>query len=181
MDENRMREKSFTLIELLVVFSIIIILTSLTVVFFKPNRERVNLVLSAHQLAQDIRYTEDLALSGKELPSGIPQGYGVHICDISASSFNNQYFIFGDINGDNIYGSGDEIIRSPIFPGKGVEIADVSSSSGCLDVVVIPPDPEIVIEGSPSQAEAKIILWLSSDHSQRVKMTINKKGLIEIE
>lgn len=172
------KRKSFTLIEILIVLVIIVILTSVTVVFFRPHRERVNLALSAHQLAQDIRSVEDMALSGKKLTSGIPHGYGIRIYDKNDSNYPNEYIIFGDIDGSNNYNSGDELIRGPISLGKGIEVSSLSPNSP-LDIVVVPPDPDIYVNNSSN--DGIITLSLKSDTSKTIEITVNSKGLIEIQ
>ena len=173
------KRKSFTLIEILIVSVVIAILTSVTVVFFRPNRERVDLVLSAHQLAQDIRSVEDMALSGKKLPSGnIPHGYGIRVYDKNDSNYPNKYIIFGDIDGSNNYNSGDEMIRGPISLGKGIEIYSLSPNSP-LDIVVVPPSPDIYVNDSSN--DGTITLSLKSDTSEMIKIIVNSKGLIEIQ
>lgn len=168
------RKKSFTLIEVLIVSVIIVILTSVSVVFFKPNREEVNLILSAHQLAQDIRYTEDLSLSGKKLPSGLPSGYGIHL-----EQGSDSYLIFADMDGDNAYEEiNDEVIRGPVSLGKNIEILKLKPATP-LDIVAVPPNPDIYINDNPN-SNGTIQLSLESNPAKRITIIVNYRGLIEI-
>jgi prepilin-type N-terminal cleavage/methylation domain-containing protein len=165
-------KKAFTLVELLVTISIITILTAIVVFNYRSGGEQLALQRAANQLAEDIRRTMEMALSGKERAGSFPQGgYGIYFNTSSASS----YIIFADSNGNKNYDSGEEVEVVKIKE-KNITIFSISSGSS-LSITFLPPVPEINF--LPSSETVNISL--RNSQSQTKNIFINKVGLIEIQ
>ena len=170
---SRIKKDSFTLIELLVVIAIIVILSTIVLANYRGGEEQYALQRSAHQLAQDIRKAEEMAMASKEFNGEIPQGgYGIYLVENS-----NSYILFADVDGEKDYDSGEEV-GSPLELEKKVKICELSPSSS-LFITFTPPDPTINI--SEERSEAKITLCLETDSSKTKIISVNKAGLIEIK
>ena len=169
---SRIKKDSFTLIELLVVITIIGILSAIVLANYRGGEEQYALQRSAHQLAQDIRKAEEMAMASKEFNGEIPQGgYGISVVENS-----NSYILFADVDNLYSYDSGEEV-GSPLELEKKVKICGVSPSSPLI-ITFTPPDPTIFLSGG---SEAKITLCLETDSSKTKIISVNKAGLIEIK
>lgn len=161
--------KAFTLIEILIVVAIIIIFTSLTIVFFGPGRQNLALIRSAHKLSQDIRKVSEMALSSKEFQGFVPKKYGLYL-----EKNSNYYILFADIDGENDYDDGEEI--EEVFLERKVKISYLSQDP--LIITFEPPDPVIYISAGE---EAKIDLSLETDPTKTISIKINIFGLVDID
>ena len=75
-----MGEKGFTIVELLVVLGVVSIISAITFTTLKTGGETLALDRSAHQVAQDMRRTGQMALRGEPFtcPAGSMVGYGIY-------------------------------------------------------------------------------------------------------
>ena len=125
--------KGFTLIEILVVLSIISLLTILTFTQYRTGQKSFALQRAAHQMAQDIRRAQEMAMSAKEcfpeicgeIESIIPDGYGVYF-----ETGLTNYDLYADRNSNERYDGSDSIVEEDIELEKGIYIEDVSPSFG---------------------------------------------------
>ena len=167
-------KSGFTLIELLLVIAIIFILTTVAIMNYSTAKKSFLLERSANKLAQEIRKTEQMAMSAEEIgPTGeefYPEGgYGIYFKKPST------IIVFADCNNNKHYEAGAEYIRN-ITLETDVEISDISPTSP-LNITFKAPVPVVSI---PSNAdEAEIVLSLTGTGAKTVK--INKAGLIEVE
>ena len=164
-------QKSFTLVELLVTTGIILLLSAIIFPNYRAGEEAFSLQRSAHKVSQDLRRTEELALSAKAYP-GAPStfkgGYGINF-QINSSS----YTLFADLDNDKVFDSGEELETS-ILEEK-VKITSLSSSP--LNVVFLSPDPQVFISGG---SEAQITISLETDSTKNKVIKVNQVGLITI-
>lgn len=168
-------QKSFTLIELLVVASIIIILSAIILINWRPGEQQLLLQRAAFKLAQDIRRASEMAMSTKEFQGKVPAGYGVYL-----KQNDNYYLLYADTNpaegGNEKYDSGDDIIETIYFE-KGVYIKNISLSS--LSINFRPPNPIVKIDSLTTSAT--IIITLESDPTKTKTIRVNNVGLIDVE
>jgi len=189
----KIQTKGFTLIELLVTISIIIILSALIIPNYSSGSKRMALGRAAYKLSQDIRWTQELAVSSQATvcSSGTLKGYGIYFNKIGDDK--EEYIIFAECNDtepnyDYDAGSDDIISGGDIKIEKGIEISKIEKNSTSLDnisVIFIPPDPTTYIEHSNSGYEAKITLCIggadcgTADYYKVI--SVNNSGRIKIE
>src|SRR3989338_367144 len=124
--------KGFTLIELMVVTSIIVLLTALAFPNYRGGSQRLALQRSAHQLAQDLRRAEELALSSQQFGGEVPKGYGIYF----NRNQSNQYILFADLgDGDRQYTDSSEKVETITLEGKVVISALSPEFASALTVV----------------------------------------------
>ncbi len=90
-------QKGFSLTELMVVTAVVISLTFLVMVNQRFSQKKFALQRSAHQLAQDIRRAQEMAMSGRECPEcegQLPTGYGIQLRTSQGS--NMFYKLYAD-------------------------------------------------------------------------------------
>jgi prepilin-type N-terminal cleavage/methylation domain-containing protein len=171
-------KNGFTLIEILSVLAIIFTLTSISVPLYRIIQKQHILENAAQKLAQDIRKSQEMAISARicEIctPQRVPPGYGIYLEQSSSS-----YIIYADINGNEFYNEGDAIVETISFE-RGIFIQSVNPSS--LSINFRPPDPRIRIgNGSQTLTEVSIVISFSSDASKTKTIKVNKAGLIYVE
>ncbi len=163
-----MNNKAFTVIELLVVTAIIVLLTSLLFANYRVGDRQLALQRAANKLAQDLRRSQELAVSAKEFAGDIPGGYGVYfdLDDIK------HYILFADLDSDQAYSGVDEKVEEITLEGtaKIIDLQPVSAASS-LTVVFIPPDPVTVFD--PVGFFATITLGAGGTEFQASQYTYN--------
>ncbi len=186
--------RGFTLLEITVVVSIIILLSTIFLASYRGGEKQFALKRSAHQLAQDLRRAQEMAMSGQEFKGAFQGGFGIHFVVTFGDENTGKYTLFVDCDNDDIFDGGiptcddctGEECSGPIFSEEietfsleeGIKIGAISPSFP-LDVVFFPPDPEIIINGNLAITSASINLTFDGQ-SQKI-ITINTAGLIEIE
>jgi len=177
-----MKVKGFTIVELLVVIFIISLISSIYLVNYRKGQKDMALLRAANKLAQDIRNTQNLAISAKECqPCGgkVPFGYGLYL-----EQSTNSYFIYADTypgspaTGNGKYDSGNDVKIETFNLETGIYIKQISLSP--LSVNFSPPDPKITIGGESNLTDATIILALTSDSLKTKTVYINKAGLVDV-
>ena len=184
----------FTLIEIITVVTMILIFTSIVILDKREGEKQFSIQRSAHQLAQDLRRVETMAMTGQDSPKSFGEifprgGYGIYFEENSSS-----YILFCDCNDNGVYDVGAAALScasstegnpwpekiEEVFLEPGVTVSGMSPFSP-LNVTFFPPDPIIKITPSfgsatTSQAIATITL------ERRTKtIFINTVGLIDID
>ncbi|TSC75974.1 MAG: hypothetical protein G01um101430_144 [Parcubacteria group bacterium Gr01-1014_30] len=169
-----MSQKGFTLVELVVVTGIIIFLSAMLLVNWRPAAEEFALQRSAHKLAQDIRRASEMAMSAREFQGSVPQGgYGFHV---RFPSETESYVLYADTNGNQRYDAADGIVET-VYLEQEVIVHSVSKNN--LSINFKPPNPTVSI--TPISTVADITLALKSDPTKIRSVIIHISGLIEIE
>jgi len=145
---------------------------------YRAGGEQFALQRSANKLAQDIRRTQQMAMSAKEYNQiNPPGGYGVYL----TMGTPGGYILFADCDSGYDYDAigtpcngVPELVEEIEFE-SGVNISSLSPSP--LTITFTPPDPEIRVNGSLGSS-ATITLTIDTK-SQMV--TVNAAGLIEIQ
>jgi prepilin-type N-terminal cleavage/methylation domain-containing protein len=181
-------EKSFTLTEVLVVIAIIGFLTAIILPNFRAGEKQFALQRAAHELAQDIRRVQEMAMSAKECGEcggATPAGYGI-IFDIGWD--DKKYILYADTQppqGNEFYTPADTIIEPPYIElEKGVYIQAINTPPNKVGINFKPPDPETKIKYQESGGEideAIITLSLETDPAKTKLIKVNKAGLIYAE
>ena len=195
-----------TLIELLVVISIMMTMTAVVFVNYRPGNQQLALNRSASKLAQDIRRAQEMAMSSAEVNGVVPDGIGVLIAleagpppplGIEKSRF--KYYIYADFNEDKKFSGTivDTLIDIVDFePGvlvQTIKIDGIMPVPATLQrhyIYFMPPDPEVTIlkrlgavaAGSTEIGSwVDIILTLETDSSKTKTVVVNSAGLIYVE
>jgi len=190
---NNIGNKGFTLAEVLMVIVIMLFLFPMVLTNYNAGDKQFSLYRSAHDLAQDLRGAQEMAMTGKATPvqfgddENFPAGgYGLFFED-----YRNSYILFADCDGDNEYDASGVVATKcseatpanpypekikEIFLESGVIISSLIPSSP-LTIVFFPPIPRITINQS-SNKEAVINLELGGKSKI---VTINTAGLIDVD
>lgn len=165
--------QGFTLVELVVVTAIIVLITALTLPNYQLGDQQLALQRTAHKLAQDLRRTQEMAVSSREFADEVPGAYGLFL----DKDLPTQYLIFADLDGDRAYSGADGLVEQ-ISLEKEIQIQDISpiAPNNSLTVVFVPPDPLTVFV--PDATSASIIL---ASPSQQKTVQVNQVGLIAVE
>lgn len=178
----------YSIIELLLVISMVLFFTGLTLVNYKSGGKHFALHRSANQLSQDIRRTEQKAMStaicdecGDIIPDG---GYGIYF---EKGTVNGKKYILyaDDVIVDGKYSDGsDHKIGEEIFLEKGVYIHNIEIDGGSTNFASInflAPEPSINISDGASGVKLVITLALETEPTATVTVEANIAGLVEIK
>lgn len=179
--------RGFTLVELVTVAAIMLILSGIILVNFRSGQGSLALDRSAHKLAQDMKRAMELTLKAQLLgtcPGALPvKGYGVYVVfdPLNPNNpVNKEYKIFGECGTNNTYQDGNDVLVEVLQFEKGVRIFDISPDPDQVNIFFTPPDPRVDIEPG-NRATVRVILQLENDPSHVRTVTINKKGVIDID
>ena len=175
-------QKGMTIIELLIVVAIIAILLGISFWGYHKRGEELSLRRVAYQMMSDIEKTREMAMSARKLSSGDrPEGgYGLNLDTASPG----QYVIFADLgtSPDKTYNGSSEAVETISLGTKiviqGIKIG--SSPKNVVNIVFIPPSPDVYINTLSPSAPVEITLALKSDSSKIKKIFINSTGLVWI-
>jgi len=177
------KNRGFTIVEFLIVISIVGILSVIAFPNYRSTQQRLALQRSASKLAQDIRRSQEMSMSMKELSTGnLPKGYGTYINKNDSDCPDDDcYHIYADIDGDERYDSGEKV--ETIFLEKEVYIENFVPFSNNFSINFKPPDSTVKMKdqaGTESDA-VTIIVALKADLSKTKTIKVNKAGLIYVE
>lgn len=173
LTKPKYKNKGFTLIELLVVTSIIVLFTALVLANYRLGEKQLGLQRAAHQLAQDLRRAQEMALSSQKINGQVPKGYGVYFNKNQAF----QYILFADLDGNQQYSGSSEKKEEKTLEGivRISQLSPESDSDSALTITFVPPDPTTVFY--PDAATA--FITLSAEGTKTIQ--VNKAGLIAVE
>lgn len=179
--DKKTGDKGFTLIEILVVVSIIIVLSVIVLADYEFGGYQLALQRSVHKFAQDIRMTEEMAMSARSFEGGIPGGgFGIYVEHQSST-----YYLFADTNSNGVYNS-NEIVEV-LELENNTEIAQICLdplTCNCLNdlsIVFIPPDPIIKFNNGLATSCSAVITFGSSKIDGESELFLRPTGLIEIK
>jgi len=198
-----------TLIEIVVVIFIIALFSTILIVNFPEIQRRMALSRSTYKLAQDLRRTMDLSLSGVPLKdingSAIAvKGYGVYI----NMSNNTQYLIYADVDSSHAYNGEDFFCTSQEYAEvqgnvstrdttdcviETINLTEESLSiyikrinnidyplNGFTSINFSPPNPVINITNRSNNTEIGIVLGIIGVTTERT-VSINTSGAINVQ
>lgn len=177
-NKKQLLRNGFTIIEMLVTIAIIVIMSAVYLVDYRPTNEKIVLDQAASGIVADLRLAQNMAMNVKKFntsaaTSEIPQGgYGINI----AVSSPGTYVLFADCNSNHIYnsasscnsGTATEMSISRIMQSN-VNISSVNFNNIDFE----PPFPTIWINGAQAALLATITLQYGSSGPTRT-ITINR-------
>ncbi len=172
------KNKGFTLIELLVTMVIIGILSSILFLGSRAEEKKLVLMRAAYVLTQDLREIQEMAMGAGEVSCNgdVTHSFGVYFHRVTLP---DSYLIFADCN-DNQHKESKEVLRE-VKLGEGLRIQHIAPPPVALNIVFVPPDPMVYINGVESGAEGTISIWLEADPTRTKTIKINSAGRIEME
>lgn len=189
----KINKKGFTFIEILVSISIIIIIATVSINYGNSARRQLALTRTQSQLVGMFNHAKSLSQNFLFNP---PAGkricaYGVHVNRISGEIITFNDLIDEDERCEDVanhtYDNGEELsgqINRFQLDNQVLEFiasSDVTSPD-LVDVVFIPPIPEVIINGDENIRSGSVIVQIK-DPSQSTKfdLRVNKFGQINIE
>lgn len=172
-----MTKKSFTLIELMVVVSITLLMSGMILPNFRLGEKKSLVRNAAYQLAQDIRVTQEMAMSSQAIDGQtFPGGYG-----ICFKENETTYLIFVDKNEDKEYNDGELVEEKSLGEIKiDPQYYNISWISVVeMNIVFVPPNPDVITSIASDNNEYMITLTLEGGGSKNVM--INLAGLVYID
>lgn len=173
----------FTLPEMLVVLFIILLLSAVAFANYRGGERQYALQRAAYKLAQDLRRTQQMAMSAKEFQGVIPLGgYGIEFLTANP----DYYILFADINGNGKYEHpgnptpDKEVERITLEEGVRINEVFTLSPKTELWIAFIPPDPTVRIR-DPGDWKPIGGIRLLGANNQIKTIKVNSTGLIEIE
>lgn len=167
--------KAFTLVELIVVIAIITILTAIVLPNYRSGDKQLALQRSASKLAQNLRRTQEMSMSAKEVSGTVPYGFGIYFNSASP----NNYIIFADLDNSHHRNAGDQDFET-VSLESDIRISGLSPA-GSFSILFAPPDPVVWINGLSSGVTAIITLGITGDVVSNQIISANNAGLIAIE
>jgi len=171
----------FTLVELLVVIAIVSIISALVLPNFTFGQRQFNIKASAYKLAQDLRVTQEKAMSAVEFNGQVPSGgYGINFI---LNSFS--YIIFADTDGDGEYDGENEKVEEidlnniKITP-QYCYLLEQWDSLLELSIIFLPPDPSVVIDAANKSYNDEYMVLLTDESGISKSIKINRVGLVSI-
>lgn len=178
-------EGGFTLIEILVVISVTLVLSGILIGYSREAGKQLILVNNQAKLVSLIARAKSLSIATfieNTLPSApgspITCGYGVHV-----DTASGEIFIFRDLavncaSGDNKFGSGDVKLTGQLDVFKlDSQAIQFASDTTLRDIIFIPPDPTVIINGAVSTKEAAISIEIKGGSSKST-VKVNNAGRI---
>lgn len=170
----------FTLVEIVVVIGIVVILMSVVLVSFPQLSERILIRKAGQQLVLDIRTAQNKAFAVRTIqcPASvcgtsqpiIPKGFGLRI-----RRSNDNYFIFADINNNQTYEVGIDVLLQTTRFERGLKITNIQDSGGIDFCTTAPGDVDIGFS-SPA-ARMKIYCNGIVQPTAQVRVVITSPGV----
>jgi prepilin-type N-terminal cleavage/methylation domain-containing protein len=169
-----MNEKGVTLVEFLMVTVIIGILLGTIFAGYRGQNKELVLQRVASKMVADIEKTREMSMSAQaDNGSYSAGGYGIHF----RNTWSNRYAVFADIDSNRRRrNNGDEDVNT-IYMEENILITSLNPSNQ-LDVVFVPPSPDVYIEGV--EGESIIRIAIDTNPSKFKEIVINNIGLIYV-
>lgn len=159
--------KAFTLIEVIVALGVLVLLSSLIIVYSRSGEMNVVLMREAAKIISDINRTKNLALSTRAWQEQKPCGYGLYF-----DQAKNYYIIFTEI-ASNCSSASHQ--RDPNNPSNDLETIQLTSPLSFKElnfsqVFFLPPDPTVYFTPSLSEEYGKIILQTPKGGTKEIRI-----------
>ena len=204
LSANLKKQNGITLVEVIIVVFVMGMFSAILISDFPKMQRQFALSRAAYGLAQDLRRTLDLGLSGLQVEDSEEnmisvKGYGIYV---NFSSYPAEtYAIYADVDNNKKYdvigNYEDNYCKNESNPVSDciIEIIDVTDGNPSLYVVNVnnisetftsinfrPPDPLVNIDNIVGEAsEVGIVLGLTSGETDTRTVWVNKSGLIRVQ
>jgi len=163
--------QGFTLVELLVIIFIISLFSVMVLFNHRNLQESLALERASFQVAQDIRRVEEMAIAAQKFNGSYPSGgFGIQF-----TSDSQTYIIFADLDEDQTYDGGSELVETKTLEAP-IKVSNLLPSSP-LTIIFKAPDPEVILPGGVSEVTIEVV----SPNSQSKTIFLNKSGTVEIK
>ncbi|MEK7500865.1 MAG: type II secretion system protein [Patescibacteria group bacterium] len=171
----------FTILELTITIAIVALLSAAVVGYQRGAGNNRELLLDTQKVLQDLRRVQNFALSVKTAQCGaqtIAISYGVSFT--ADADDRAVYNVFNDCN-DNKRWASNETAETISLASSAITI--VAPSAGGLDVVFIPPFPDVAINGDSTAGgrTGTITICHLKDASLCKTVQVNEKGAISVQ
>lgn len=166
---NNSANRGFTIVELMVVAALMVLLGGLVLPNWRAGQSQLALQRAVHKVAQDVRRVQEFALAARQLPGGqVPYAYGIYFLQ----SEPNHYIIFADLDSNDSYNAGTDVVIEDIRIESPVSIVSLSASP--LTIAFRPPRPTVaILPSSPA------FIRLAAGPNT-YETCVNSLGLIEV-
>lgn len=164
-------KKGFTVLEMLVVISIVILLSSVLILYSRTGENQIVLFRDQSRLITGLNRAKSLSVQAFNAPD-LSCAFGVHF-----SKTENAFLIFRDLatncrDADHVYSDAGEIFENYPLSSR-IQFGETTLT----DIVFIPPDPVILIDNDFNKTEAMITLeTLNGNASLTVR--VNNAGQV---
>ena len=161
----------FTMIEILVVISIMILLSSLLILYSRTGENQIILFRDQSRLITSLNMAKSLSI--QRFNASSPScAFGVHF-----SKTENAFLIFRDLaadcqNADHVYTDSGELFENYQLSSR-IKFGETTLT----DIIFTPPDPKILIDNDSNKIEATITLE-TLDGNASLKVKVNNAGQI---
>jgi len=173
------KKAGFTLIEFLITTTITVLLTSVLLVYNRSQELPLLLFREQSNVFAAFNRVKSLSLQAFSESDEVPCGIGVRV-----EPDNNRYFIFSDFESDcslsdhQFQSSKDAILSGADYSLDSKIIFNISVVT---DIVFVPPDPQIYVNGSLAGGLTDIRIQAVSDPNLYRTITINNAGQISTQ
>ncbi|MBI2023789.1 hypothetical protein HYT00_00085 [Candidatus Giovannonibacteria bacterium] len=187
--------KGFTIFEVVITASIIAIISAALLGNYTVFAARMNLRRAAQQMAFSIREVQASAFAVRGFdPDGtgplapVFNGWGANF-DKTISL--TEYRIFVDLNGDNLYQSG-ELVKTVSIPNnvkilnlcaglKSGDVVDDDCTLSRLDIFYQRPNPDTALKGNGATAYSDLEIQIQGTEGSVRTVVVLKSGQISTE
>jgi len=181
------RGNGFTLIEIIIVLTIISITSAILVGYSRESARQLLLINYQAKLVSLITRAKSLStttfLEGPPPSPGDPKtcGYGLHVDQALGEAFVFRDLAVNCALSDNRFSSGDVKLESQLNTFKlDTKLYQFAADTTLTDVIFIPPDPVIIINGSVPILEG-VLSVEPKDQTNKSIIRINNVGRISTQ
>mgnify|MGYP001592472138 CR=1 FL=1 len=173
MNKHLVRWAGFTLIEMVVIIGVLTLLTSFLILYGRTGERQIILLRDKAKVINIILRAKSLAIS--TLVEDEPAcGYGVYI-------ESSRYLVFKDksldcASSDRIYSgeaSGEKLVEETFDLDPALRFSEI----GAANILFVPPDPKVFLDGGQTLNEAKISI-VTVDNRLKADIIINNAGQV---
>jgi len=173
--KKKVNTAGFTIMEMIVSIFIIALISGIFLVNYHGASQRSGLINVVQKAISDVKLAESYCLGTKEYDGAMPAGgWGIFFSLDSPGS----YVIFADKNNNQQYDSGEADSakggKTIVLPNR--IILDSINLGNRADIIFLPPDPTIYINGASNSAHIK---FRESIANTTKTMEVNSFGLAE--